>query len=617
MNNKPRAIELLSPAKDAVIGREAILHGADAVYIGAPRFGARAAAGCSVDEIARLCDFAHQYNARVYAALNTILYDKELAEAEQIAWQLYRAQVDALIVQDMSLLRLNLPPIALHASTQCDNRTPEKVQFLADAGFSQVVLARELSLDEIRAIAAATDVTLEAFIHGALCVSYSGQCYLSAAIAGRSANRGECAQCCRLPYTLTDATGRVVARDRHLLSLKDLNLSNSIEQLLDAGISSFKIEGRLKEAAYVKNVTAYYRAKIDAILERRPNDYRRASEGFSEITFTPDPRKSFNRGFTTYFFHRQPDEPIIQAATPKSLGEPVGKITSVTDARTFRYDGTVALHNGDGLCYIDNAGNFSGFRLNRVDGKQLYAATPQKLTPGIQLFRNSDTGFEAELARPSARRSIAVTLRFYEIATGFAIDISDGNRVVTHRCDAAKIEARAPQRERIKAELSKLGNTPFTAEQVIIETSRDYFIPVSQLSEWRREAIAWLQRARRLAYRPPQRHTARASLRVLSPTLDYRANIANASARDFYTEHGASHIEPAFEIAQIDDAELMRTRHCIRRYLGACLRTPQGKHLQGPLYLSNGNTRLMLLFDCTHCEMVIKKSPRRRTGSPK
>lgn len=250
--NRPRAIELLSPAKDAAIGREAILHGADAVYIGAPRFGARAAAGCSVDDISRLCDFAHQYKARVYVALNTILYDKELAEAEQIVWQLYRAQVDALIVQDMSLLRLDLPPIALHASTQCDNRTPDKVKFLAQAGFSQVVLARELSLEEIRSIASATDVTLEAFVHGALCVSYSGQCYLSAAIAGRSANRGECAQCCRLPYTLTDATGKILARDRHLLSLKDLNLSDSIEDLLDAGISSLKIEGRLKEAAYVK-----------------------------------------------------------------------------------------------------------------------------------------------------------------------------------------------------------------------------------------------------------------------------------------------------------------------------------------------------------------------------
>lgn len=607
--SQPRAIELLSPAKDATTGREAILHGADAVYIGAPRFGARAAAGCSIEEIARLCDFAHPYNACIYAALNTILYDHELAEAEQIAWQLYRAGVDALIVQDMALLQLDLPPIALHASTQCDNRTPEKVKFLADAGFSQVVLARELSLKEIEAIAATTDVALEAFVHGALCVSYSGQCYLSAATTGRSANRGECAQCCRLPYTLTDATGKVIARDRHLLSLKDLNLSDSIEKLLDAGISSLKIEGRLKETAYVKNVTAYYRAQIDKILARRPHEYRRASDGVSEITFTPNPRKSFNRGFTTYFLNRQPEEPIIQAATPKSMGEPVGKVTAVTDSRTFRYDGTVALHNGDGLCYIDANGNFSGFRLNRAEGRQLYAASPQKLTPGIQLFRNSDIRFDTELARPTARRTIAVTLRFYELPTGFAIDISDGNTLTTHRCDTAKTPARAPQRERIKAELSKLGNTPFVATQVTVETSCDYFIPMSQLAEWRRTAISWFQTARRLAYRAPRRHTARTHNDVPSAQLDYRANVANATARDFYTAHGAQHIEPAFEITPVEEAELMRTRHCIRRYLGACLRTPQGKRLQGPLYLTYGNTRLGLHFDCQHCEMVIKKQP--------
>ena len=282
---------------------------------------------------------------------------------------------------------------------------------------------------------------------------------------------------------------------------------------------------------------------------------------------------------------------------------------AVTDSRTFRYDGTVALHNGDGLCYIDANGNFSGFRLNRAEGRQLYAASPQKLTPGIKLFRNSDIRFDTELARPTARRTIAVTLRFYELPTGFAIDISDGNTLTTHRCDTAKTPARAPQRERIKAELSKLGNTPFVATQVTVETSCDYFIPMSQLAEWRRTAISWFQTARRLAYRAPRRHTARTHNDVLSAQLDYRANVANATARDFYTAHGAQHIEPAFEITPVEEAELMRTRHCIRRYLGACLRTPQGKRLQGPLYLTYGNSRLGLHFDCQHCEMVIKKQP--------
>lgn len=605
MTANHRAIELLAPAKTADIGIEAILHGADAVYIGAPRYGARSAAGCTADDIARLCDFAHTYDARVYVALNTILYDKELSDAEKIAHAMYRAGADALIVQDMSLLKLDLPPIPLHASTQCDNRTPERVKFLSDCGFSQVVLARELSLEEIRKIASRTDVPLEVFVHGALCVSYSGQCYLSAALTGRSANRGECAQCCRLPYTLSDGAGRVVARNCHLLSLKDLNQSSRLEELLDAGASSLKIEGRLKDAAYVKNITAYYRAQLDDVLKRRGDTYRRASAGVSAIGFVPDPYKSFNRGFTHYFLDGRSDKPIIQPATPKSIGEPVGEVQSVVDNRTFRYKGSVELHNGDGLCYIDKTGLFQGFRLNRVDGNLLHVAASQHLTAGTPLFRNKDSQFEMSLARPTAQRYIPVKIAFRELPDGFALAIADGTLEIVHRCPSEKVEAKVAQQERQKQELAKLGNTPYRAESVSIELSGEFFIPPSRLALWRREAIEWFMRARRMSYRRERRKPVVRNPEWNMTQVDYRANIANRLADSFFHEHGVGVTAPAFEIAPVKDGELMRSRHCIRHFLGVCLKTPQGKHLPDPLTMTHGDICLELHFDCARCEMVV------------
>lgn len=602
-----RAIELLAPAKNVETGIEAILHGADAVYIGAPRYGARAAAGCTVADIERLCQFAHTYNARVYVALNTILYKDELQDAQRIIYELYHAGVDALIVQDMALLDMELPPIALHASTQCDNRTPEKVKFLADAGFSQVVLARELSLQEISDISAVTDVPLEVFVHGALCVSYSGQCYMSAAITGRSANRGECAQFCRLPYTLIDGNGRKIAIDKHLLSLKDLNQSNRIEELLDAGASSFKIEGRLKDVGYVKNITAYYRQEIDKVLARRSDEFYRASDGVSTITFTPNPAKSFNRGFTHYFLDGRSPEAIIQPDTPKAIGEPVGTIKRVIDNRSFVVDSRVELHNGDGLCYFDNQGAFQGFRLNRIDGKIINVASSHKFVAGAKLYRNSDYNFDTALQRPTAQRFIEVEITLSEQPSGFAITITDGKTTTTHRCDAEKALSRTPQADRQRQELSKLGNTPYRATQVNIELSADYFIPPSQLSAWRREAIEWFDRARRLAYRSDRRKQITAQPTWATPSVDYHANIANPIADDFYRSHGVSSATPAFELSPVKDAELMRTRHCIRHHLGACLRTPQGKNLTPPLTLQQDNVSLALHFDCARCEMVIKK----------
>ncbi|MDR1683077.1 MAG: U32 family peptidase, partial [Candidatus Symbiothrix sp.] len=395
-----RKIELLAPAKNAETGIEAINHGADAVYIGAPKFSARAAAGNSIDDIRRLTEYAHLFHAKVYAAFNTILYDNELAEAEKLIWELYRANVDALIIQDMGILNLNLPPIALHASTQTDNRNLEKVQFLEKAGFAQIVLARELSLNEIRTIASQTKANIEVFVHGALCTSFSGQCYISQAISGRSANRGECAQFCRLPYTLSDDKGKILHSNKHLLSLKDLNQSENLEKLLDAGVSALKIEGRLKDTSYVKNITAYYRQKLDAIFERRP-EYQAASSGKTTPFFVPNPEKSFNRGFTDYFLFGRKTE-IASVDTPKSIGEPIGSVRDVK-GNYFTIASSKAIHNGDGLCFFANR-QLIGFRINKVENERIYPVEMHGINKATNLYRNYDHEFEKILSKKSAER---------------------------------------------------------------------------------------------------------------------------------------------------------------------------------------------------------------------
>ena len=426
---KPRRIELLSPAKDLNCGIEAINHGADAVYIGAPKFGARAAAGNTLEDIRALCEYAHLYNARIYVALNTILREEELPEAEQLIRQLYLAGADALIVQDMGITRLNLPPIPLHASTQMDNRTPEKVKFLEAAGFTQVVLARELSLNEICCISEQVSVPLEVFVHGALCVSYSGQCYLSAALSGRSANRGECAQYCRLPYSMVDANGTEIVHNKHLLSLKDMNRSDQLEALLDAGASSFKIEGRLKDVTYVKNITAYYRKKLDAILARRP-EYCRASAGKSTYEFEPVAEKSFNRGFTPFFLHERTKD-ITAFNTPKSLGEPVGTVKELK-GNSFTIAGVKQLNNGDGLVFFNSRGELEGFRVNRVEANRVFPLDMPDIKPKTPLYRNFDQVFEKHLAKPSAERKLAVKIEFLDNPFGFTLVMEDetGARVM-------------------------------------------------------------------------------------------------------------------------------------------------------------------------------------------
>ena len=603
-----RKIELLAPAKNLACGLAAVDHGSDAVYIGAPRFGARAAAGNSTDDIARLVEYAHIYNVRVYVTVNTILRDEELKDTEQLIGELWRMNVDALIVQDMGILRLDIPPIPLHASTQMDNRTPEKVRFLADEGFRQVVLARELSLHEIRRIHdACPQMPLEVFVHGALCVSYSGQCYASQACFGRSANRGECAQFCRLPFTLTDADGRVVVRDKHLLSLKDLNQSDRLEQLLDAGVSSLKIEGRLKDEAYVKNVTAAYRRKLDDILARR-TEYVRASSGTCRYSFVPQLDKSFSRGFTHYFLEGRGEE-VASFDTPKSLGEEMGKLKEQRGG-WLSVAGVKPFHNGDGVCFIDGQGRLQGFRINRVEGNRLYpAGEVPRIKPHTTLFRNFDQDFERLLARKSAERKIRLHWTLSETDTGFALaaEDEDGCRAVLSFA-YPKETARTPQAAHLRTQLSKLGNTPFEADgEPELRLTGEWFVPASVVADWRRLAVDRLLSVRRATYRREiaVRHPGKQPF--MQTTLTYLGNVMNAEARRFYLDHGVRQVAPAYEAQAVRGAVLMFCRHCLRYSMGWCPVHQKGNSpYREPYYLqASDGKRFRLSFDCKNCQMKV------------
>lgn len=603
---KQRKIELLAPAKNLECGIAAIDHGADAVYIGAPKFGARAAAVNSLEDIAALVEYAHLYNARIYVTVNTILKDEELQETEKMIWALFRAGVDALIVQDMGITGLNLPPIPLHASTQMDNRTVEKVRFLADAGFRQVVLARELSLREISKIhEACPDVPLEIFVHGALCVSYSGQCYVSQACFGRSANRGECAQFCRLPFSLVDAEGRVIVKDKHLLSLKDLNQSDELEALLDAGASSFKIEGRLKDVSYVKNVTAAYRRKLDAIFARR-KEYARASSGSCRYAFNPQLDKSFSRGFTHYYLHGRTKD-VFSFDTPKSLGEEMGTMKEAR-GNYLTVAGLKSFNNGDGVCYIDEQGRLQGFRINRVEGNKLYPQEMPRIKPRTVLYRNFDQEFEKILARKSSERRIAVSVRLTDTPFGFALTLTDeDDNSVTLSLAREKEPARTPQEENLKTQLAKFGNTPFEAVRIDIDFAGNWFLPASVLVDFRRQAVEKLISARRINYRR--------ELFVLKPTahafpqstLTYLGNVMNGQAVSFYAGHGVASIAPAFERAPAEKAVLMFCKHCLRYSMGWCpVHQRERSPYREPYYLvSTDGKRFRLEFDCKNCQMKV------------
>ncbi len=612
-------LELLAPARNRESGLEAIRHGADAVYIGGPAFGARASAGNSVADITALADFAHRYGARVLVALNTILRDEELEDARRIAWETWNAGADALIVQDMGLLELDLPPIQLHASTQTDNRTLEKVRFLEQVGFSQVVLARELTLAEIRHIAAHTKATLEFFIHGALCVSYSGQCYISHAHTGRSANRGECSQACRLPYTLADEDGRVLAQDRHLLSLKDNDQTANLQVLAEAGIRSFKIEGRLKDLSYVKNVTAWYRQQLDEIMEGRP-DWRPASAGRCTYTFAPQPDKTFNRGATDYFVNdRQAD--IAAFDTPKFAGAPIGKITTI-GPNWLETDSRETLNNGDGLSWFDDAQELAGVRVNRVEGRRAFVLgdLPADLKPGTPLYRNRDQAFERLLEKPSAERRIGVRLRLSETPDGFNLTVTDADgHVAAAEVAHEKQPAKTPERAEaaLREALAKLGNTMFAANEVIVELSQPWFLPASVINGLRREAIERLEAARLAAYvRPPRAAPVEPPVPFPLGELTYLGNVFNAKAREFYARHGVSVIDDAYECGnETGAASLMITRHCLRYSFNLCPKQVKGIR-PDPMTLMNGKEKLTLRFDCKRCEMHVIGKPRKNRSIP-
>ena len=605
----PVDIELLAPARDADIAMAAIDHGADAVYMGASHHGARADATNTLDDVRRACDHAHQFGARIYATVNTLVYDDELMEVERLVHDLYSIGVDALIVQDLALLRLDLPPIALHASTQCDLRTPEKACFLEALGFSQLVMARELTLDEIAAIRDVTSVPLEAFVHGALCVSYSGRCAISQALKGRSANRGECAQLCRLPYDLVDSKGLVLVEGKHLLSLRDLAQHDRLEQMMAAGVSSFKIEGRLKDVGYVKNVVAYYRNAIDKVIAREPYRYRRASHGSVELTFEPAIEKSFNRGFTHYFLdERRPNDGHSMASidTPKSQGEYLGRALRC-NGNALTIETRTTLTNGDGLSFTDSHGQFSGVRVNRaLGGGTVLLREPADIARGTRIYRTADKAFADLLSKPSATRTIAVDAELRYTGGLLSLTLSDerGNRV-THTLPCELEPAAKPQGDRQRAELTKLGGTIYRLHQA--QVPGDIFIPASLLSQLRREAIDLLDRAHRITRPVDKRRKEDPSVPYPVQDLVPADNVANHLAEAVYRDHGVKSITPALEAGSQPTAftPLMHTRYCIRRQLGACLQGNNANALPHDLYLKTASTLLKVSCNCKACEMTL------------
>ncbi len=631
------ALELLSPARDADIGIAAINHGADAVYIGGPAFGARSSADNSIAEIARLVSHAHRFNGRIFATLNTILRDDELERARQLVWQLYDAGVDALIIQDMGLLQIDLPPIQLHASTQTDIRTPEKARFLQDVGLSQLVLARELTLAQIKAIRSATDeqrCTLEFFVHGALCVAYSGQCYLSQAHTGRSANRGECSQACRLPYQVVDAQGRFVAHDKHVLSLKDNNQSSNLAALVDAGVRSFKIEGRYKDLGYVKNITAHYRRLLDALIEERQDSAQplvRASSGSTTFGFAPDPNQNFNREFTDYFVPGRQDN-IGAFDTPKNPGQTIGFVTQIgpnwVELQTS--DSNTVLHNGDGLCYYDLQKELVGLAINRAEvlsqKKARWRVFPKDaiasltdLRTGLEVNRNRDVHWLRVLDKKSSSRRMGVWLHLADTSQGIVLTLTDE--------DGCSASAQAPwaaaQRqlandpaaalEQLRQQVAKMGNTPFAVLGVQIEFLQPWFVPLSVLNPLRREAVEALEAARAQAFtRLPRAAAVQPPAPYPEDTLSYLANVFNQKARDFYAQHGVKVIAPAYEaVEELGEVSLMVTKHCVRFSMSLCPKQAKGViGVQGtikaePLQLINGREKLTLRFDCKACEMHV------------
>lgn len=616
-----KKIELLSPAKNLEVGVAAINHGADAVYIGGPDFGAREKVGNSIEDIEKLCRHAAIFDAKVYVTLNTLLFDNELEQARKMAWDCWNVGVDALIVQDMALLQMaDMPPIAFHASTQCHNISAEKVRFLEDVGFSQVVLARELNINEIKEIRSKTTVPLEFFVHGALCVCYSGQCYLSHVIGHRSANRGACAQPCRLAWNLEDKDGHTLINSRHLLSLRDLNNSKNLEELIDAGVTSFKIEGRLKDADYVKNTTAFYRREIDKIIERR-SDLERSSRGISVPAFEPNLEKSFNRGFSDYFVHGR-QKYIDAPFTPKSMGEYVGTIERINGNKLI-INSNAEFHNGDGLCFLDKNNELQGFNVNGVEtapksfrnnennllitSSRLFQAIP----PHVRLYRNFDIVWQKSVESSTGQRKDKISLRLVEKEGGIELFVAHQyleNQVVSVSLPLVLSQANNPEKamDTIRTKLSQWGDTKFVVENVEVDFSQPYFIPASVLGELKRQLVVKLEDALIEKHRQDReiRKSKKQDSQYPEKSLSYLGNVTNSASRQFYENHGVEEISDGLEKAMPDgDVVVMTTKHCIRYANGMCSKET-GKPAT-PLYICNDRGRFRLDFDCRNCRMKV------------
>lgn len=610
-------LELLSPAKNYEQGCEAVNHGADAVYIGPASFGARVAAGNDIADIERLAHYAHLYRAKVFATVNTVLFDNEIEDAVKLIHQLYNAGVDALIMQDLGLLECDLPPIELHASTQTHNATVERVKFMEQVGFKRVILARETSLETMREMRRQTSVDLEAFVQGALCVSYSGQCYMSQYLSERSGNRGCCGQPCRSKYDLYDREGNLLRRGEHLLSLKDFSAARQLQNMVDAGISSFKIEGRLKDMGYVKNVTAYYRQLLDSIMQGR-TDVEPASSGRCEFFFVPDLDKTFNRGFTDYFLRER--KPMATRSTQKSLGKKLGSVVRV-DGNSITVKSREQLTAGDGLCFFNTRGELEGFFVNHVQGNVFQPnRMPEGLVVGAELWRNNDQAFEKQLSGKTCVRKVDVALVLEETDDGLRLRLTDSDGVAAAAdCICAKElaqnESRA--REQIEKQLGKMGDTVFSASTIDNQCSQVYFVPAAVLNDLRRRGVSALEEAR-LRHHLSQRGGSASlaerqanSQPYFEQEVDYRANVVNEKSRQFYERHGAAVAEYGLEKSQdYESKALMTTKYCIRYELGGCLmgrnkNAAEQALPQGELYLRNNKNWFRLEFDCKNCQMKV------------
>lgn len=597
-------IELLIPAKDLESGCTAINHGADAVYVGAAKFGARQAAGNTPQDLQRLVQYAHLYGSKVYVTVNTLLYEEELEEVQRLIVMLYEMGVDALIIQDLGILKMDLPPIKLHASTQCHNNSVERALFLQKAGFQRMILAREMDLDSMQQIHQQCPIELETFVHGALCVSYSGQCYMSRLLTGRSGNRGECAQLCRTCFDLTDANRRVLVKNKHVLSLRDMNRSSYIKDMLRAGIISLKVEGRLKDENYVKNITAYYRLLLDNILTGNP-EYTKLGSGRTTFFFEPNPKKTFNRGFTPYFINGN-REKIASFETPKAMGQYVGKLRQDRQGRLF-YDGTETLVNGDGLCFINDQGELEGFFVNNVSGNQLIPHKQLSDFRQVDLYRNVDKVFEKKLSEKSAERKISVDMRFEEIPSGFRLHVQDEDECsVSVDLAVEKVEANKPDSAlgQIRNSLSKLGGTPFELRNLEI-SSKPYFLQMSVMNKLRAEAVEKLEQARIDHFRPEDTPLQYHPEPMLEDA-DYKRNITNELHRAVYEDFGAQNVEYGLDkTLDFKGKEVMVCKYCIRFELGLCSKNPKAPKVALPLYIQNEQHRFRLDFDCKQCIMKV------------